>query len=52
MGMQREGEITLDPFRNCKNLIASLKKKNQRASPKKVVKKQEKQNRWRTFVVT
>jgi hypothetical protein len=22
MGLQREGEITLDPFRNCKNLIA------------------------------
>ena len=42
MGLQREGEITLDPFRNCKNLIASLKKKKKRASPKKVNNKQEK----------
>jgi hypothetical protein len=52
MGLHREGEIVLDPFKNVSALKTSLKQKMKKVDNKKKDKNTEKNNRWRTFVVT
>ena len=52
MGLHKEGEIVLDPFKNVSALKNTLKQKMKKVDNKKVHKNTEKNNRWRTFVVT